>query len=347
MKQFRIKCLYLQGDVMKKKGNTMNKFSIIIPIYNMEKLLERCLKSVQLQTYSNFEVIMVNDGSKDGSEQIAASYTYSDKRFRLYTIENGGVSNARNVGISYAQGDYICFIDSDDYIEPEMLECLNSKLQKNIYQLAIIGTQHVVENEIQRTQIYVDYGEEFSQKDYLSHIYDVDGYCGYVWNKVFRTDIIKQHNIQFPKEILICEDLVFCVEYGKYVELVCNVVKPLYNYVAHEDSVTHRLRYEAIKSREKALLILMEYCENLICSQYEEFVLQTRKYCTMLFLMNIYVGDFRNSIYDPERIRECVKRVEDLHVLKKSTPKLCIYYCLLKFCPRFAYLLYRFLKRMQ
>lgn len=98
------------------------KFSIVIPVYNVEKYLEKCLDSVINQTYDNFEVIIVNDGSTDNSESIINKYLKKDKRFKLFNKENGGLSEARNYGLKYVTGDYVIFLDSDDYLETELLE---------------------------------------------------------------------------------------------------------------------------------------------------------------------------------------------------------------------------------
>ena len=95
------------------------KFSIIVPVYNVEKYLKRCLDSIQNQTYDNFEVIIVNDGSPDHSQEIIDEYVKHDDRFLSYQKENGGLSDARNYGVKYATGDYLLFVDSDDYVSSD------------------------------------------------------------------------------------------------------------------------------------------------------------------------------------------------------------------------------------
>ena len=112
------------------------KISVIVPAYNAEKTIERCLKSILKQTYHNLEVIVVNDGSKDSTELILSRIEKNDVRVHLITIENGGVSHARNVGIDNASGEYITFVDSDDYIDEEMYTSLMELIQK--YDIGII-----------------------------------------------------------------------------------------------------------------------------------------------------------------------------------------------------------------
>lgn len=117
-----------------------DKVSVIIPIYNTEKYLEKCLESIRTQIYSDIEVIMVNDGSTDGSKNMANSYAERDNRFRLFSQENAGVSAARNHGLDVAEGEYILFVDSDDWLEPQMIE----KLVYNMieYSTDISGCQY-------------------------------------------------------------------------------------------------------------------------------------------------------------------------------------------------------------
>lgn len=106
------------------------KFSIVVPVYNVEKYIPKCLDSIINQTYSNFEVIIVNDGTKDNSQDIIDKFCEKDVRFKSYIKENGGLSDARNYGVKYVTGDYIIFVDSDDYIEKELLLKLNEIIKK-------------------------------------------------------------------------------------------------------------------------------------------------------------------------------------------------------------------------
>ena len=106
------------------------KFSIVVPVYNVEKYIDKCLKSIENQCYKDFEVIIVNDGSLDHSEDIIEKYVSRDERFNCYKKENGGLSDARNYGLQYAQGEYLLFLDSDDYFEPLLLEKISNEILK-------------------------------------------------------------------------------------------------------------------------------------------------------------------------------------------------------------------------
>ncbi len=131
----------------------MTKFSIIVPVYNVEKYIEKCLNSIYSQSYENFEVIIVNDGSPDNSVDIINKYVQKDSRFKLYNKKNGGLSDARNFGVKKAKGDYIIFVDSDDYINNKTLEMINNEINKykNLdiirYELSIVNEKHQIVKE--------------------------------------------------------------------------------------------------------------------------------------------------------------------------------------------------------
>ena len=122
------------------------KFSVIIPVYNVEKYVEKCLKSIDNQSYQRFEAIIVNDGSKDKSDSIIKKYIKGKKQFIYLTKENGGLSDARNFGIKYASGDYIIFLDSDDYIEQDLLKNLNAILSLKKHDIVRYGLKIVDDN---------------------------------------------------------------------------------------------------------------------------------------------------------------------------------------------------------
>ena len=123
--------------------------SIIIPVFNMEDKLNKCIQSVINQTYDNLEIILVNDGSKDNSLKICENYKNIDNRIKLISINNNGVSNARNIGIKNATGKYIGFVDSDDYIDNDMFETLYNNIKDNNADLSIIGYQiETIDNKV-------------------------------------------------------------------------------------------------------------------------------------------------------------------------------------------------------
>lgn len=186
--------------------------SIIVPIYNSEKYLEECLESIINQNYTNFELILINDGSNDNSTNICEAYKKIDSRITVIHKENGGVSSARNYGLKIATGEYICFIDSDDYITFDYLIELIENMQNLDTDLVIQGNPN--------TDIY---------SSYLNHPHLVDAndyeilfnqlktiYNGFLHCKLLKREIIEEHRLKLNDEIHFCEDLLFLLEYIKY-----------------------------------------------------------------------------------------------------------------------------------
>ena len=189
----------------------MSKVSVIVPIYNSEKYISECIESILNQTYDKFELILIDDGSKDSSGDICKQYELLDSRVIYIRKENGGVSSARNEGVRCANGDFITFVDSDDFVKPNMLEVLI----KNRCDFAMCGYE-----------LYDDVGnsvfDQFSCPDLLGTIHDLAqkirdylsppyllGPCF----KLFRKDIIVENSVIFPPELSYGEDAIFVLEY--------------------------------------------------------------------------------------------------------------------------------------
>ena len=153
--------------------------SVIIPVYNVEKYLRRCIDSVINQTYKNLEIIIVDDGSTDNSSNICDEYTNKDSRVKVVHKENGGLSSARNVGIELAKGDLIAFVDSDDYIELEMYEKLKENMDKYDSDIAICQYYNSFKYSIKR-QIGVEEEKIYEGKDMFFHMDEIKAIA---WNK--------------------------------------------------------------------------------------------------------------------------------------------------------------------
>lgn len=178
----------------------MNKLiSVIIPVFNVEKYLERCIKSIINQTYKNLEILLINDGSTDKSIEICNRYLEIDNRIVLLNKENGGLSSARNLGIDKAKGEYISFVDSDDFIHELMYETLVSNLEKNDCDISIIESFDVIEDkdfifELKNTNNSIVYSKEEAIANYL------DGNFIPAWGKLYRKELFE--SIRFPIGIL-------------------------------------------------------------------------------------------------------------------------------------------------
>lgn len=186
------------------------KISIIVPIYNAEKTLERCIESLVAQVYRNIEILLIDDGSKDNSLAICRKYADSDGRVRIIEQTNNGVSSARNAGIDAAMGDYIMFCDSDDWVEPDWCYTMLMNFDSKNFVMCgeyIEGEQKILPQKVLAAK---EEGEKTKRTEFYSlrnKMFNVP------WNKIFSKDIINCNNIRFSEELTNGEDLLFNVEY--------------------------------------------------------------------------------------------------------------------------------------
>lgn len=205
--------------------------SIIIPVYNVSQYLNECIQSVINQSYQNFECILIDDGSSDGSEIICDQWTQHDNRIRVIHQPNQGVSKARNKGIAEAQGEYIAFIDSDDWIDSNYLNTLLRPIEESNVDLVVCGLQQHYSNEMFKN---------YSYKTGIIHIERQDTKAFTDINKKFllfgpviklyKRTIIQTHNIHFPPEYTYGEDLLFNYNYLEYVKAIYIIDQCLYHY---------------------------------------------------------------------------------------------------------------------
>lgn len=220
--------------------------SIIIPIYNVEKYLEKCICSVLNQTYQNLEIILVNDGSTDKSREICEKYRKKDARIRLVNKSNGGLSDARNAGMDAASGDYFYFLDSDDFIEPALIETLYQKLTKEQADMVIFNFTKVTETgELAGKSNFLpgtyDLTASSSKFDYLLHIYLEYKNGWEAWDRIYRADIIRTHNLRYiNNSIIFAEDLCFNFYYLMHANRVITIEASLLNYLVRSGSIMHQ-----------------------------------------------------------------------------------------------------------
>lgn len=213
--------------------------SVIVPIYNSENHLEKCIDSILNQTYSNFELILINDGSKDSSGQICDSYSYKDSRIKVYHKENGGASSARNLGIDKATGDYLVFVDSDDFVDDDYLSAFFvDSLKSDKHTLVIQSVLHVYDkNRVELPKLKEGlYTEDNFSKLFFSINETI--LKGYSVGKLYSRKIINKNNIRFNHEIFSLEDLVFMMTYLSYVNNVYLSTEAHYNYISTEGSLS-------------------------------------------------------------------------------------------------------------
>ena len=222
----------------------MPKFSIIIPVYNVEKYLKKCLESIKNQSYKDYEVIIVNDGSTDKSKDILDEYDY-----KVINQKNQGLSVARNNGVKKAKGKYLIFVDSDDYIEKDYVEVLYNNLIKEDADLSCCSLYEVFKNEIKnkskKDKYYVMNSYETIEKTFTD-----EGLNVYVWNKLYKKELFK--NIKFPvnknsEDIYVMHEIISSCKKIVYESI------PKYYYVQRKNSIVNNINKINIDSIEASL----------------------------------------------------------------------------------------------
>lgn len=225
----------------------MKKISIIMPVYNTVSYLDRSAGSVMKQTYQNLELICIDDGSTDGSAEKLDMLAEQDARIRVLHKPNAGVADARNDGLKLASGDYIGFLDSDDYISPTMYEELASCLETHNADMVTSGYCFDRDGVIKEAK-NADPVEEkvYDCREILRYVYERDRYtgvAGYLWTKLIRREVLfdEQNALRFPfeKQYDGADDIVFIAELHRQAENVYYLAKPLYYYFQREGSITH------------------------------------------------------------------------------------------------------------
>ena len=212
--------------------------SVIVPFYNNERYISNCLNSILCQTYYTFEVICVNDGSCDNGELIVKEYQIKDRRIKLISKPNGGVSTARNEGILAAQGKYICFVDSDDTIEPTYLEELFKAIQQNDCMIALCGFKKIKKNNFVHVTSFTEYKERIDNYESLHALVASQQRTAFsvVWNKLYLKSLF-DNNLFF--ENMIFEDECMMTRILSQCSRVAVVDSCLYNYYERGDSLSN------------------------------------------------------------------------------------------------------------
>ncbi len=244
------------------------KYSIVLPIYNVEKHLKKAIESVLNQSFENFEMILVNDSSPDGSERICTEYANKDSRIKLINHpENKGLSAARNTGMEVATGEYIWFMDSDDYVECDLLSRVEDSLKKNRADIVVFG---LIEEYFDKKDVYRYSKQQAVEEELIStkeriheRVIELEENTlyGYAWNKFYRLDLIKKLQLKFEKITLI-EDIMFNVKYCMDIQSMNILGGALYHYEKRIDnSLTSKFVPQYFELHEKRV--------SMVCDQYK------------------------------------------------------------------------------
>lgn len=190
------------------------KYSVIIPIYNAEKTLRRCVDSLLAENYPEAEIILINDGSLDSSEMICREYAEACCNVRVLTQENAGVSAARNAGLDAACGEYVLFVDSDDYVVPDYFSTIDRMLETNKADMILLS--FIIDNGAKKHLLSRKLCSDSSREELMPHI--VDAICRKTingpWAKLYKRELIEKHHIRFPAGVSVGEDMAFNIVYS-------------------------------------------------------------------------------------------------------------------------------------
>lgn len=292
----------------------MPNISVIVPVYNAENSLRRCVDSILSQTYDNFELLLIDDGSKDRSSDICDEYAKKDSRIKVFHKINEGVSSARNVGISASSGLYLIFVDSDDWIDSDFISTIMK--YKGIDLISVSSIFHGDKGITIHRNDNSSFKGEFAFYDLLKRGINID--CMRApWGKAFKHDIIKKYDLKFDETLRSCEDTLFILYYCLKCNTISILSEPLYNYEFSSINVSNSLSRNELLYIENYDNILSKYWnfndvfktivnikEDIICYKFMDTifitilnaVLKTHKFSILrTFAQNKYVKRCVNS----------------------------------------------------
>lgn len=273
----------------------MTKLSIIVPVYNVEKYLPKCLESLIKQTLKDIEIICVNDGSMDNSLAILKEFASKDSRIRIIDNQHQGVAKTRNTGIEQSTGEYIGFVDSDDYIDIDFFEKLYNSATKSNSDIAIASI-------LKHKNFFNIYNAKYTKEETAITIQDKIKLCEdkkhfffYAWNKIYHSEFIKENDIKFS-EGQIYEDVMFAIKALYYSNKIISVYGTKYHYIEHENSLTKYKDKTGEKEQDlvKAYSELQEFCNSKNIEIPERLNYYTKE--NFGFILNLYKGKYQSKI---------------------------------------------------
>lgn len=288
--------------------------SIIIPLYNNEKNIIRCLDSIISQTYKDFEIVIINDGSTDESLHMCFEYIKSHENIVIKTIENSGSATARNIGLDLISGDYVYFIDSDDYIDKNYISNMMKYMETEKYSFISSSYTQVKNNVMIEEQTNFKEGEY--SRNQLENIFYPSLICDSsldsnvpktLWNKIFKREFINNNNLRFKKELLMSQDVVFTTE----AYLRCDNFYYLpsnkgYYYVDNPNSRTHRFLPNCSKIMRQNYYIIESIVEKLNIRE------QFNQQLDYLYLRNTMTTIANIGKKNRPGLKECHKIIKEI-----------------------------------
>lgn len=286
----------------------MVKISTIIPVYNAEKTIQKCIDSLIQQKFEDFEIIIINDGSIDNSATICNSYAMHNDKIKVIHKNNGGVSSARNIGLNNAKGEYITFVDSDDFVEPDYLSILYNSI--NNFDIAICGYNQIENKIIKQINIAEENITQETLRNNFFNYYLYALICA-PWGKIYCLGIIKNNNIKFDERINWGEDFIFNIQYFEHCKNIRFIPDILYNYVLGEGTSTSKHNIDSFSQDTAVINYLLKYL-----GETEEYF----KYCQNIVVNSAikYSRNLLNNLYNKETF---IKKCNELRAFSKKYGK--------------------------
>ncbi|MGL5279831.1 MAG: glycosyltransferase family 2 protein [Cetobacterium sp.] len=294
--------------------------SVIIPAYNVEKYIERCINSVLNQKLKNIEIVIIDDGSKDKTSDICLEVSKNNKNIIYKKVQNSGCSAARNLGISIAKGKYIAFLDSDDWVDLDMYIDMLEEAEKKQADIVICGFKKLDENKKLLSTVKVP---KKSNKDEYTD-------CTTEWfsspcNKIYKKDLLEKNNIKFLLNIYTGEDMFFNFMSFFYSDKITSIDKPYYNYFMNQNSVSNNY-----KNRTDIYIVIRElisfYKRNGVYEKNVNKVRECFKYHGIIYPFDVLQKLSENKVENWKRFY--IKIKEEINSLKEiATVDIKIYYC--------------------
>ena len=289
------------------------KISLIVPVYKVEQYLRRCLDSIASQTFTDWECILIDDGSPDKSGAICDEYAGRDSRFRVIHQENKGVSAARNAGLDAAQGEWIGFVDSDDWVEKEMIEALLSVKDISSTELVICSVKDTLGLGTFMLPSDID------KKDWRNAL---SAFLPSACAKAFRREIIEKNRLRFPVVVKLGEDTCFVYMYLSNIHSISFIKEPFYTYfISNEESATHNISEDTVKDFENLVRKLETYiAERNRREEFSHCLYNLKMNVKNRFLFSLEKPDFKSWRTSFAEINSVILKNE------KSSLKLFVFY---------------------
>lgn len=268
------------------------KLSVILPVYNSAKYLDKCIKSILNQTLKEMEIIIINDGSTDNSLDIIKSYGLKDDRIKIVNQDNKGVSASRNIGIKLATGDYIINIDSDDWVEEHYFEDIynfasNKKLDILVTDIHVEGSGiDYIQKDLNISDERIINGKEYLEVFFKNNLY------GFTWNKLIRRELYD--GILYREDLTMCEDVYLIVQIIKKAKYVGKINYAYYHYIQNNTSITNTLNVKKLQDVYEVFSFLKNYFSN---DKLLTLYIKEQEICALLYI----IINMKNCFFDKKR----------------------------------------------